>query len=109
VEAPNVIGMSQYADGGLLGSKPYAAGGAYFNRMSDYCGACHYDVKQKTGPKACPLNALYWDFLVRNRDTIGTNHRLAMPYRSWDRFDVAMQKKIRDSAAAFLAKLDGGA
>jgi deoxyribodipyrimidine photolyase-related protein len=107
VEAPNTIGMSQFADGGLLGSKPYAAGGAYVNRMSDYCRDCRYDVKQRTGPQACPLNALYWDFLVRNRETIGSNPRLAMPYRSWDRFDGATQNKIRDSASAFLAKLEG--
>ncbi len=107
VEAPNTIGMSQFADGGLLGSKPYAAGGAYVNRMSDYCRDCRYDVKQRTGPQACPLNALYWDFLVRNRETIGGNPRLAMPYRSWDRFDGATQNKIRNSASAFLAKLEG--
>lgn len=109
VEAPNTIGMSQFADGGLLGSKPYAAGGAYIDRMSDYCGACRYDVKQRTGPGACPLNALYWDFLIRNRDALGSNVRLAMPFRSWDKFDVATQQKIRDSAASFLAKLDAAA
>lgn len=109
VEAPNTVGMSQFADGGLLGSKPYAAGGAYIDRMSDYCRNCRYDVKQRTGPQACPLNALYWDFLVRNREKIGDNQRLAMPYRSWDKFDVATQQKIRDSAAAFLAKLDSAA
>ncbi|MCU0729433.1 MAG: cryptochrome/photolyase family protein, partial [Sphingopyxis sp.] len=106
VEAPNTIGMSQFADGGLLGSKPYAAGGAYINRMSDYCRHCRYDVKQRTGPNACPMNALYWDFLVRNRDTIGDNPRLAMPFRSWDKFDAATQNKIRAQAAQFLAKLD---
>ena len=109
VEAPNVIGMSQFADGGLLGSKPYAAGGAYIDRMSDYCRACRYDVKQRTGSDACPLNALYWDFLIRNREKLGGNVRLAMPYRSWDKFDVAMQQEIRDSAATFLAKLDAAA
>jgi deoxyribodipyrimidine photolyase-related protein len=109
VEAPNTVGMSQFADGGMVGSKPYAAGGAYINRMSDYCRGCRYDVKQRTGPDACPLNALYWDFLIRNRDTLGKNVRLAMPYRSWDKFDVATQKEIRGSAAAFLAKLDARA
>ena len=109
VEAPNTVGMSQFADGGLLGSKPYAAGGAYIDRMSDYCGGCRYDVKQRTGPNACPLNALYWDFLIRNREKLGHNQRLAMPYRNWDKFDVAMQQKIRDSAASFLAKLDSAA
>ncbi len=108
VEAPNTVGMSQFADGGLLGSKPYASGGAYIDRMSDYCGRCRYDVKRRTGPDACPFNALYWDFLDRNRDVLGDNQRLAMPYRNWDRFTAASQQEIRDSAAAFLAKLPGG-
>lgn len=61
------------------------------------------------GPNACPLNALYWDFLVRNRKLLGRNARLAMSYRNWDRFDAAAQQKYRMSAAAFLAKLDGAA
>ena len=68
VELPNTVGMSQFADGGLLASKPYAASGAYINRMSDYCGGCRYDVKQRTGPNACPFNALYWDFIARHRE-----------------------------------------
>ncbi|MGL1227157.1 cryptochrome/photolyase family protein, partial [Vibrio parahaemolyticus] len=89
-------------------SKPYAASGAYINRMSDYCGDCRYDVKQRTGPNACPLNALYWDFLARNRVKLGSNQRLAMPYRNWDRMEAATQADIRASAAAFLTRLDGG-
>ncbi len=67
VEAPNVIGMSQFADGGLLASKPYAASGNYINKMSDHCGNCRFDVKKKTGEGACPFNPLYWDFLIRKR------------------------------------------
>ena len=63
VELPNTVGMSQFADGGLLASKPYAASGAYIDRMSDYCEGCAYEVKQRTGPRACPFNALYWDFI----------------------------------------------
>lgn len=109
VELPNTLGMSQFGDGGLLASKPYAASGAYINRMSDYCGDCRYDVKQRTGPNACPLNALYWDFLARNRVKLGSNQRLAMPYRNWDRMEAATQADIRASAAAFLTRLDGGA
>ncbi|MGL4312379.1 MAG: cryptochrome/photolyase family protein [Sphingomonas sp.] len=108
VELPNTLGMSQFGDGGLLASKPYAASGAYINRMSDYCGGCRYDVKQRSGPNACPLNALYWDFLVRNRRLLGNNQRLAMPYRNWDRMDAATQADIRQSAQAFLARLDAG-
>ena len=106
VELPNTLGMSQFADGGLMGSKPYAASGAYIDRMSDYCGRCRYDVKQRTGPDACPFNALYWDFLARNEDKLGRNQRLAMPYRNWRRMDAATQTALRDRAAGFLAGLD---
>jgi deoxyribodipyrimidine photolyase-related protein len=106
VEQPNTRGMSQFADGGLLGSKPYAASGAYIDRMSDYCGNCRYDVKQRTGPNACPFNALYWDFLARNREKLGANQRLSMPYRNWDRMDVAKQQELRMQAAGFLESLD---
>ena len=106
VELPNTLGMSQFGDGGLLGSKPYAASGAYINRMSDYCRHCRYDVKQRVGPDACPFNALYWDFMVRNEDKLGRNRRLAMPYRNWRRMDAATQDAIRAQAAGFLATLD---
>ena len=109
VETPNVIGMSQFADGGLMASKPYAGGGAYINRMSDYCGGCRYNVKQRTGPGTCPFNSLYWDFLSRHRDTLGTNHRLLRMYDGWDRFDAAEQAAIRTQAAAFLEALPGKA
>jgi deoxyribodipyrimidine photolyase-related protein len=108
VETPNVIGMSQFADGGLMGSKPYAAGGAYINRMSDYCRGCRYQVKDRTGPGACPFNSLYWDFLARNRDVLGSNHRLLRMYDGWDRFAPAEQAAIRAQVAEFLSKLDGG-
>lgn len=107
VEAPNTLGMSQFGDGGLLGSKPYASSGAYIDRMSDYCGRCRYDVKLRVGEDACPFNALYWDFLVRNRRKLGGNQRLAMPYRNWDRMDAATQRGLRAQAKAFLDGLDG--
>jgi deoxyribodipyrimidine photolyase-related protein len=107
VELPNTLGMSQFGDGGMLGSKPYVSSGAYIDRMSDYCGRCRYDVKQRIGPDACPFNALYWDFLARNRAKIGSNRRLAMPYRTWDRMDAATQTALRAQAAGFLATLDG--
>ena len=85
VEMPNTRGMSQYADGGLLATKPYAAGGNYVSKMSDYCNDCHYRVKDKTGPHACPLNSLYWHFLHRHREQFESNPRMAMIYRTWDR------------------------
>ncbi|MES2173094.1 MAG: cryptochrome/photolyase family protein [Pseudomonadota bacterium] len=106
VELPNTIGMSQFADGGLLGSKPYAAGGAYINRMSDYCGTCRYDVKKRVGEDACPFNALYWDFLARNEPLLGRNVRLAMPYRNWARMDEQDRAATREQAARFLSSLD---
>jgi deoxyribodipyrimidine photolyase-related protein len=106
VELPNVIGMSQYADGGRLGSKPYAAGGAYIDRMSDHCGRCRYDVKQKTGPDACPFNALYWDFIARHADRFRANPRMRNVYRNWDRFGAERQAEYRASAATFLATLE---
>jgi deoxyribodipyrimidine photolyase-related protein len=105
VEMPNVIAMSQFADGGRLGSKPYAAGGAYINRMSDYCRRCRYDVKQKVGPDACPFNALYWDFLARHDSRLRANHRLAPVYRNWDRMSDAQRQANRASARAFLDTL----
>jgi deoxyribodipyrimidine photolyase-related protein len=106
VEVPNTVGMSQHADGGLLGSKPYAASGAYVDRMSDYCGSCRYDVKQKVGPKACPLNSLYWDFLARHRARFERNPRMAQMYRNWDRMAPDKQQELRDQAAGFLGRLD---
>lgn len=109
VELPNTLGMSQFADGGLLGSKPYAASGAYIDRMSDHCRHCRFDVKARVGPDACPFNALYWDFLARNRPKLAGNRRMEMPYRSWDRMAAETQQALRDRAAEVLAALPGGA
>ncbi|MEM8974690.1 MAG: cryptochrome/photolyase family protein, partial [Pseudomonadota bacterium] len=106
VELPNVIGMSQFADGGLLGSKPYVSSGSYINKMSNYCGQCKYDVKQKTGENACPFNALYWDFLIRNEDKLGRNARLRNPYATWRRMSEDKRQAYRDSAAQFLSQLE---
>jgi deoxyribodipyrimidine photolyase-related protein len=105
VELPNTIGMSQFADGGLLASKPYAASGAYINRMSDYCKSCTYDVKARTGPKACPFNALYWDFISRHASTIKSNPRMAQMVRTYDKFEDAEKTRITESSATFLASL----
>jgi deoxyribodipyrimidine photolyase-related protein len=85
VEMPNTRGMSQFADGGLIASKPYSASGNYINKMSDYCKHCHYDVKQKTTDSACPFNSLYWGFMIRHRDRFDANPRIGMIYRNWDR------------------------
>ncbi len=106
VEAPNVIGMSQFADGGRLSSKPYAAGGAYINRMSNHCKQCRYDIKQKAGPDACPFGYLYWDFLARNEGPLAKNQRLWRAYDGWRRFTPERQAEIRADAARYLAALD---
>ena len=88
VMVPNAIGMSQYGDGGVMATKPYAGGGAYINRMTDYCGACRYDPGTRVGDDACPFTAGYWWFLERNRELLAGNHRLAQP--------LAGLKRLRD-------------
>ncbi|MDI1296894.1 MAG: cryptochrome/photolyase family protein, partial [bacterium] len=109
VELPNVIGMSQHADAGRLATKPYAGGGAYINRMSDHCGGCRYDVKQKTGPDACPFNALYWDFLARHEGRFRRNRRMVQMYANWDRMTPAVREAYRASADTFLAGVEPAA
>ena len=109
VEAPNTIGMSQYADGGILGSKPYVSSGAYIDRMSDYCKGCAYRVKDKSGPNACPFNLLYWDFLTRHRTRFAANPRMAQMYRVWDKMDDDHKNRVLQDAAGFLTKLENGA
>ena len=104
VELPNVSGMVLFADGGYLASKPYAAGGAYINRMSNYCAGCRYKVASKNGEQACPFNYLYWDFLIRNRDKLGGNARMGMMYRSLDRMAPEKLEMIRADAARFLGE-----
>ena len=108
VEAPNTIGMSQFADGGRLGSKPYVSSGAYIDRMSDYCGGCRYDVKKKTEDGACPFNALYWDFLLRNERTLARNPRLARAYQTFARMAPETRDAYRRRAADILDRLDRG-
>jgi deoxyribodipyrimidine photolyase-related protein len=107
VMVPNVLGMSQYADGGVMTSKPYAAGANYVNRMSDACGACRFDPKAKEGDEACPLTAWYWAFLDRHQDRLAGNPRMNMILGSWRKRDEDAKTRIRERAArqreAFLA------
>ena len=108
VEAPNTIGMSQFADGGIIASKPYVSSGAYINRMSNYCKSCHYSVKEKTGEAACPFNLLYWDFLMRHKERFKSNPRMGNMYRTWERMDETHRKTVLQQASIFLEKLDAG-
>ncbi len=108
VEAPNVIGMSQFADGGIVGSKPYVSSGAYIDRMSDYCKSCAYKVKVKTGPEACPFNLLYWSFLIRHRERFEGNPRMAQMYRTFDRMKPERRETVLAEAEAFLDRMSRG-
>lgn len=105
VEAPNTLGMSQFSDGGLVASKPYISSGAYINRMSNYCKNCHYDVKDKLGDRACPFNALYWDFLIRHKEKFSSNPRMAQMYRNWERQDENMKTSTLAKAKKTLAEI----
>ena len=106
VELPNTHGMVMFADGGLLASKPYAASGAYINRMSNYCASCVYDPKVRTGESACPFNLLYWHFLDENREKLRHNPRMAMPYQNLDRMPEKERATLLTQARAFLKRMD---
>lgn len=105
VELPNVSGMVLYADGGIMASKPYAAGGSYIDRMSDYCRSCRYKVKLKTGDDACPFNYLYWYFLDKNSALLANNPRMGMMYRTWAKMSDDRKYEIRNSANKFLINM----
>ena len=108
VEAPNTVGMSQFADGGVIASKPYVSSGAYINRMSDYCKGCHYKVSVKTGEEACPFNLLYWHFLDRHRERFEGNARMGNMYRTWDRMDAERRETVLADAGKWLTRLEAG-
>lgn len=106
VELPNTSGMSLFADGGLLASKPYAASGAYISRMSNFCSECRYKVKERTGETACPFNYLYWAFLIKNETKLSENPRMRMPYRTLDKWSAAEKKRLLENAQRFLSQLE---
>ena len=108
VVTPNVLGLSLYADGGFIASKPYAASANYINKMSDCCQLCEYDFRQKSGEGACPFNALYWDFLARNRDKLQSNPRMNLTLALLDKRDPQEIKAIRAQAARVRDKLRQG-
>ncbi|MDY7545666.1 cryptochrome/photolyase family protein [Glaciimonas sp. CA11.2] len=107
VELPNTVGMSQFADGGLLATKPYVSSAAYIDRMSDYCKGCYYDKKLRLGERACPYNALYWDFFARNEKQLGTNPRLGMVYQQLRKMESTAYSAMQAQAFGLRERLDG--
>jgi deoxyribodipyrimidine photolyase-related protein len=101
----NVIGMGQFADGGILASKPYAASANYINKMSDYCGSCVYNHQERTGEKACPFNFFYWDFLARHQDTLKSQGRMSLILANLARISTEELKKIHQKATDWHAKM----
>lgn len=104
VELPNTLGMSQFADGGLMASKPYAATGKYIQRMSNYCKGCRYKPDLRTGPDACPMTTLYWDFLLRHETLLARNPRMVMQVRNLQRIGDEEKDAIRAQVAAHRAQ-----
>ena len=106
VEMPNTRGMSQFADGGIVGSKAYAASGNYVKKMSDYCGSCHYQVAKTTEADACPLNSLYWRFIHQQQQLLGNNPRNAMVYANWQKKTAEQQQAILTRAELYLNAIE---
>lgn len=106
VELPNTVGMSQFADGGLLATKPYVSSGAYIDRMSDYCKGCHYNRKERTTDSACPFNALYWDFYLRHDAKFSKNPRIGMAYRQLAKMAPDDIANIKQRASDVLSNID---
>jgi deoxyribodipyrimidine photolyase-related protein len=106
VEAPNTLGMSQFADGGGITTKPYVSSAAYLDRMGDHCRHCPYDKRQRLGERACPFNALYWDFMDRHAEKLRHLPRLAPVYRQLERMSEPDRLALREQARAHLERLD---
>ena len=106
VEMPNTRGMSQYADGGIMSTKPYAGSANYIHKMSNYCSYCVYDKNKKVGENACPFNSLYWHFYHRHREKLYNNPRIGMMYKTWDRMESKEQQQILSQAEKYLSHLD---
>jgi deoxyribodipyrimidine photolyase-related protein len=94
VEMPNVVGMSQFADGGVMASKPYVATGKYIKRMSNYCDNCRFRPDKATGEDACPFTTMYWDFLLRHEDELSSNQRMQMQLRNLKRLSADRKEAI---------------
>jgi deoxyribodipyrimidine photolyase-related protein len=106
VEITNTRGMSQFADGGIVGTKPYVSSANYIDKMSSYCGSCHYNAKQKVGEKACPFNSLYWHFYARNEMLLRKNPRIGMMYVTWDKMQPSIKEEILNQADYYLLNIN---
>ncbi len=106
VQLPNTRGMSQFADGGIVGTKPYHSSAQYINKMSNYCSSCYYRFKDRTGDRACPFNSLYWDFLMRHEPQLSNNPRIGMGYQLLKKMSAADKDEIRQQAQAVLARIE---
>jgi len=106
VEITNTRGMSQFADGGIVATKPYISSAAYIDKMSHYCGKCYYKKSEKTGEKSCPFNSLYWHFLFRHQDQLAKNPRMTMMYAVWNKMNKDQQELIIRQAEHYLAHLN---
>lgn len=106
VEITNTRGMSQFADGGLVGTKPYVSSASYLHKMGDHCGHCYYKHRQKTGEHACPFNSLYWHFIHRHRDRLASNPRMSMMYRVWEKMNDSDQQALLEQADRYLEQLE---
>lgn len=106
VEITNTRGMSQYADGGIVGSKPYVSSGNYIQKMSNYCGGCKYDIKKRTGEGACPFNSMSWAFHHKHRSKLDKNPRIGMVFRTWDRFAAEEQERIIRQADYYKSEIE---
>jgi deoxyribodipyrimidine photolyase-related protein len=109
VELPNTLGMSQYADGGVMGSKPYVATGKYIDRMSGYCKGCRYDPAQRSGDSACPFTTLYWDWMMRHEATMAKNPRMVLQVKNLAKMSAAQRQDVVTRAAAIRRGEVGGA
>ncbi len=106
VEITNTRGMSQFADGGIVGTKPYVSSAAYINKMSNYCTNCHYNFAQKTGEKACPFNSLYWNFYNKHETKLAKNPRIGMMYSVWNKMEPKAKAEILEQAKHYLEEIN---
>jgi deoxyribodipyrimidine photolyase-related protein len=106
VEITNTRGMSQFADGGIVGSKPYVSSSAYINKMSSYCVGCYYDHSKKAGARACPFNSLYWNFYNKHEDKLGKNPRIGMMYTIWNKMQPQAKAELLEQADYYLNNIN---